>query len=92
MPNKEYDLDTNMNGEERAFVVTGEYEKVFPFDIYPVHLVKAAIIQDIEALENLGIYEVAPEDYALCEFACTSKIPSQKIIREGLDLVKKECA
>ncbi len=92
MPNKEYDLDTNMNGEERAFVVTGEYEKVFPFDIYPVHLVKAAIIKDIEALENLGIYEVAPEDYALCEFACTSKIPSQKIIREGLDLVKKECA
>ena len=66
-PNKEYDLNTNMNGEERAFVVTGEYEKVFPMDIYPVYLVKAMITEDIDKMEQLGIYEVAPEDFALCE-------------------------
>lgn len=90
-PDKEYSLNTNMNGEPRAFVVTGEYEKVFPMNIYPVQLAKACITQDIEMLESLGIYEVAPEDFALCEFACTSKTPVQSIIREGLDLVKKEC-
>ena len=88
---KEYILDTNMNGEERAFVVTGEYEKVFPFDIYPVHLVKSIITNDIEKMENLGIYEVAPEDFALCEFVCTSKINVQEIVREGLDLIYEEC-
>ena len=79
-----------MNGEERAFVMAGEYEKVFPMDIYPVHLVKSMITQDIDLMENLGIYEVAPEDFALCEFACTSKIETQKIVREALDLVRKE--
>ncbi len=91
-PGKEYDLNTNMNGEERAFVVTGEYEKVFPMDIYPVHLVKAMITEDIDKMEQLGIYEVAPEDFALCEYACTSKIETQKIVREALNLVKKECS
>lgn len=91
-PNKEYDLNTNMNGEERAFVMTGEYEKVFPMDIYPVHLVKAMITEDIDKMEQLGIYEVAPEDFALCEYACTSKIETQKIVREALNLVKKECS
>ena len=91
MPNKKYDLDTNKHGELRAFVVTGEYEKVFPFDIYPVQLVKAMIIEDIERMEELGVYEVAPEDFALCEFACTSKIEVQKIVREALELVKTEC-
>lgn len=90
-PDKEYSLNTNMNGEPRAFVVTGEYEKVFPMNIFPVQLTKACITEDIEMLEGLGIYEVAPEDFALCEFACTSKTPVQSIIREGLDLVKKEC-
>ncbi|MFB6305378.1 MAG: NADH:ubiquinone reductase (Na(+)-transporting) subunit A, partial [Flavobacteriales bacterium] len=89
-PNKKYELDTNMNGEERAFVMSGQYEEVFPFDIYPVHLIKAIMIQDIELMENLGIYEVAPEDFALCEFVCTSKIEAQEVIREGLDLMEEE--
>ncbi|MFT7156879.1 MAG: Na+-transporting NADH:ubiquinone oxidoreductase subunit A [Parvicella sp.] len=88
---KKYTLDTNLNGEERAFVVTEQYEKVFPFDIFPVQLVKAAITNDIDNMEKLGIYEVAPEDFALCEFICTSKIESQKHIREALDLIKEEC-
>ena len=88
---KKFDIDTNLNGEERAFVVSGEYEKVFPFDIYPVHLVKSIIINDIDGMEKLGIYEVAPEDFALCEFVCTSKINSQKIVRDGLDVINREC-
>ncbi len=88
---KVYNIDTNLNGEERAFVVSGQYEKVFPFDIYPVHLIKSIITNDIEKMENLGIYEVSPEDFALCEFVCTSKINVQSIVREGLDLVYKEC-
>ncbi|PIQ14316.1 MAG: NADH:ubiquinone reductase (Na(+)-transporting) subunit A [Flavobacteriales bacterium CG18_big_fil_WC_8_21_14_2_50_32_9] len=92
MPNKEYDLNTNTNGEERAFVVSGEYEKVFPFDIYPVYLIKSILVNDIEAMENLGIYEVAPEDFALCEYACTSKNPVQQYIRDGLNVLKKEMA
>jgi Na+-transporting NADH:ubiquinone oxidoreductase subunit A len=89
-PNKERDLDANMNGEERAFVMAGEYEKVFPMNIYPVHLVKSMITEDIDLMENLGVYEVAPEDFALCEFSCTSKIETQKIVRDALDLVRKE--
>jgi Na+-transporting NADH:ubiquinone oxidoreductase subunit A len=80
-----------MNGEERAFVVSGQYEDLFPMDIYPVHLIKAIMAQDIELMEQQGIYEVDPSDFALCEFACTSKMPVQDIIREGLDLIKKEC-
>ncbi len=89
-PNKEYDLDTNLNGEERAFVITGEMERVFPMDIYPMQLLKATMIQDIEKMENLGIYEVAPEDFALIDFISSSKIEAQEIIREGLDLMIKE--
>ena len=92
MPNKNYDVDTNLNGEKRAFVVTGQYEKVFPFNIYPVQLVKSIMVNDIEQMENLGIYEVAPEDFALCEYACTSKINVQDIVRKGLDVVQEECA
>ena len=88
---KKYDLDTNLNGEERAFVVSGQYEKVFPFDIYPVQLLKSIITNDIENMENLGIYEVSPEDFALCEFVCTSKVNLQKIVRDGLDTIYKEC-
>lgn len=88
---KKYSIDTNLNGEERAFVVTEEYEKVFPFDIFPVQLVKAAITNDIDKMEQLGIYEVAPEDFALCEVVCTSKIGVQNQIREALDLIEKEC-
>lgn len=90
-PSKEYRLTTNSNGEERAFVVTGEYEKVFPMNIFPVYLLKACLTEDIEKLEGLGIYEVAPEDMALCEFGCTSKVEVQRILREGLDLVQREC-
>ena len=88
---KSYKFDTNLNGEERSFVVSGQYEKVFPFDIFPVQLIKSIVTNDIEKMENLGIYEVAPEDFALCEFVCTSKINVQNIVREGLDLVYKEC-
>jgi Na+-transporting NADH:ubiquinone oxidoreductase subunit A len=89
-PNKVYDLDTNLNGEERAFVITGEMERVFPMDVYPMQLLKAVIVQDIEKMENLGIYEVAPEDFALIDFISSSKIEAQQIIREGLDLMIKE--
>lgn len=90
-PNKHFRLDTNTNGEERAFVVTGELEKVFPFDILPMQLAKAAITNDIDGMEKLGIYEVAPEDFALCEYVCTSKIDIQDKIRQGLDVIQKEC-
>lgn len=90
MPNKAYNLDASMNGEERAFVITGEYEKVFPFDIYPTQLIKAIMVKDVEAMENLGIYEVVEEDFALCEVVCTSKIPVQQTVREGLDLMLQE--
>ena len=89
-PNKEYNLNTSLNGEERAFVMSGQYEKVFPMDIYPVQLLKAILVEDIELMENLGIYEVAPEDFALCEVVCTSKINSQAIVRSGLDLMIQE--
>jgi len=89
-PNKEYKLDTNMHGGLRPFVVTGELEKVFPMDIYPMQLLKAIIIEDIDLMEQLGIYEVAEEDFALCEFVNTSKIEIQKIVRQGLNLMIKE--
>ncbi len=87
---KEFTMDTCNNGEERAFVVTGQYEPVFPFEIYPVQLLKSILANDIDAMEKLGIYEVAPEDFALCEYACTSKIAVQSIVREGLDRLMKE--
>lgn len=87
---KMYTISANMNGEERAYVVTGQYEKIFPMDIYPQQLIKATIFNDIELMEKLGIYEVAEEDFALCEFSCTSKIPIQKIIRDGLNKLQKE--
>lgn len=90
MPNKKYELNANLHGEERAFVVTGQYERVFPFDIYPVQLLKSIMINDIEAMENLGIYEVVEEDFALCEVVCTSKIPVQETVRRGLDVMKTE--
>jgi len=90
MPRKEYVHDTNLHGGERAFVMTGEYEKVFPMKVYPVPLLKSIIIEDIEQMEKLGIYEVAEEDFSLCEFVCTSKIESQALIRKGLDLMYSE--
>lgn len=90
MPNKKYKLDTNLHGEKRAFVVTGEYERVLPMDLYPQQLLKAIMVGDVEAMEQLGIYEVSPEDFALCEVVCTSKMDVQKMIREGLDTIKHE--
>ena len=89
-PNKKYDLNTNTNGEHRAFVVTGSYENVFPLDIFPLQFLKACMYKDLDEMENLGGYEVAPEDFALTEFICVSKQPHQKIVREGLDLMKEE--
>lgn len=87
---KEYKLDTNTHGEKRAFVVSNELDKVFPMDIYPEYLFKAIMAQDIDKMDQLGIYEVVEEDIALCEFVCTSKLPLQKILRNGLDLMVKE--
>ena len=89
-PKKKYNLNTNTNGEHRAFVVTGMYEEVFPLDIYPMQLLKACLYKDLDELENLGAYEVAPEDFALTEFVCVSKQPHQQIIRDGLDLMMAE--
>jgi Na+-transporting NADH:ubiquinone oxidoreductase subunit A len=89
-PNKKYVVDTNYHGGKRAYVVTGEYEKVCPMDIYPQLLVKAAITEDIDKMEQLGIYEVIEEDLALCEFVCTSKTEVQSIIRKSLELIRKE--
>ncbi len=87
---KEYRLDTNLHGGRRALVMTGEFEKVFPMDILPANLIKACIIGDIDLMEKLGIYEVDDEDFALCEFIDTSKTEIQTIIRNALDLVRKE--
>jgi len=89
-PNKKYDLNTNTNGEHRAFVLTGDYEKVFPLDIYPIQLLKAILVKDIDQMEALGIYEVAPEDFALTEYICVSKQEHQAIVRHGLDIMIKE--
>jgi len=90
MTKKEYTLDTNTNGEHRAFVLTGNYEEVFPLDIFPMQILKACMVGDLDNMEQLGMYEVAPEDFALTEFVCVSKQPHQKIIRDGLDLMYKE--
>ncbi|MFA5814668.1 MAG: Na(+)-translocating NADH-quinone reductase subunit A [Bacteroidales bacterium] len=90
LPKKSWDIDTNLKGGHRAFVMTGQYEKVFPMDIYPVHLLKAVLTNDIDKMEQLGIYEVIEEDMALCEFVCTSKTDVQEILRSGLDLIRKE--
>lgn len=87
---REYSLDTNMNGGERAFVMTGVYEKVLPMDIYPMYLLKAILAKDIDRMEALGIYEIIEEDFALCEFVCPSKTQIQEIISEGIELMIKE--
>ncbi|HLV38199.1 Na(+)-translocating NADH-quinone reductase subunit A [Xanthomarina sp.] len=89
-PNKAYDLNTNTNGEHRNFVLTGNYEEVFPLDIYPLQILKACMYTDLDEMEALGMYEVAPEDFALTEFVCVSKQPHQDIIRKGLDVMVKE--
>ena len=87
---KFWQFDTNTHGDERPLVFTGNFERVFPFDIYPTQLIKACVIGDIELMENLGIYEVEPEDFALCEFIDTSKTNIQAIIREALETLRKE--
>ena len=87
---KGFEVDTNLNGEERALVVTGEMERMFPFDIYPMELIKACMIEDIEKMEALGIYEVVPEDFGLVDYANTSKLEAQEIIRQGIELMINE--
>lgn len=87
---KKFHFDAKINGGERAIIMSGEYDKVFPMDIYTEFLVKAIIARDIDKMEQLGIYEVVPEDFALCEFIDTSKLELQKIVREGLDYLRKE--
>ncbi len=90
IPNFEFEPTTNTHGERRAFVVTGQYERMLPMDIYPQHLLKAILMKDFEQMEGLGIYEVLPEDMALCEFACVSKQPVQEILEEGLEMVREQ--
>ena len=87
---KKLEISTNLNGEERAMVVTGEMEKVFPMDIFPMQLVKACLNQDIERMEALGIYEVVPEDFGLIDFSSSSKIEAQEIIKKGIELIINE--
>lgn len=87
---KKYNWDARLKGGRRAIIVSNEYDKVFPMDIYPEYLIKAMIAGNIDRMEALGAYEVAPEDFALCEFVCTSKMPLQAIVREALDNLKKE--
>ena len=89
---KEFVLDSRIKGGERHMIMSGEYDSVFPMDIYPESLVKAVIAGDIDKMEALGIYEVAPEDFALCEFVCSSKVEVQRIVRAGLDALRKEMA
>lgn len=92
LPVGKFELDTNLHGGHRAYVVTGEYEKVCPLDIYPQLLIKAILANDIDKMEQMGIYEVIEEDLALCEFVCTSKNDIQEVLRDGLDLLRKEMA
>ena len=84
------EVNSNLNGEERALVVTGEMESFFPMDIYPMQLIKACLASDIEKMEGLGIYEVIPEDFALIDFSNTSKIEAQEIVKQGIELMIKE--
>jgi len=88
----EYDLDARVKGGKRHMIMSGEYDKVVPMDIYPEYLVKAIITGDIDKQEQLGIYEVSPEDFALAEFVDSSKLELQKIVRQGLDTLRKENA
>lgn len=89
---KQYKIDARVKGGERHMIMSGEYDAVFPMDIYPEYLVKAIIAGDIDRMEALGIYEVAPEDFALCEFVCSSKVEVQRIVRAGLDMLRAEMA
>ena len=92
LPRKQYKMDTNTHGGPRAFVVSDMYGKVLPMDLFPVYLIKACLVGDIEKMEKFGIYEVLPEDFALCEFVDPSKNDIQAIIQDGIDLMIKEMA
>lgn len=92
MGKKEYDLDARVKGGERHMIMSGEYDKVLPMDIYGEYLIKAIITGDIDKQEALGVYEVSPEDFALAEFVDSSKLELQKLVREGLDILRKENA
>jgi len=89
---KSYALDARIKGGERHMIMSGEYDKVLPMDIYGEYLIKAIIAGDIDRMEQLGIYEVSPEDFALAEFVDSSKLELQRIVREGLDMLRKENA
>uniref|UniRef100_UPI0040290BCA Na(+)-translocating NADH-quinone reductase subunit A n=1 Tax=Prevotella sp. TaxID=59823 RepID=UPI0040290BCA len=90
--NKEYALDARVKGGERHMIMSGEYDKVLPMDIYAEYLIKAIIAGDIDRMEQLGIYEVAPEDFAVAEFVDSSKLELQHIVRQVLDMLRKENA
>jgi Na+-transporting NADH:ubiquinone oxidoreductase subunit A len=90
--NKQYALDARIKGGERHMIMSGEYDKVLPMDIYGEYLIKAIIAGDIDRQEALGIYEVSPEDFALAEFVDSSKLELQRIVREGLNILRKENA
>lgn len=87
---KKYALDARVKGGQRHMIMSGEYDSVIPMDIYPEYLVKAIIAGNIDRMEQLGIYEVSPEDFALAEFVDSSKLELQRIVREGLDMLRKE--
>ena len=89
-PKRKYTIDARIKGGERHMIMSNEYGKVFPMDIYPEYLIKAIITGNIDKMEELGIYEVAPEDFALCEFVDSSKLELQRIVREGLDKLRAE--
>lgn len=89
---KAYNLDARLKGGERHMIMSGEYDRVLPMDIYSEYLIKSIISGNIDSQEQLGIYEVSPEDFALAEFVDSSKLPLQKIVREGLDILRKENA
>lgn len=91
-PKKKYAIDARIKGSERHMIMSGEYDRVFPMDIYPEYLIKAIITGNIDKMEAYGIYEVAPEDFALCEFVDSSKLELQRIVREGLDNLRAEMA
>lgn len=87
---REYTLDARVKGGERHIIMSGEYDRVLPMDIYGEYLIKAIITGDIDRMEQLGIYEVSPEDFALAEFVDSSKLELQRIVRQGLDNLRKE--
>ncbi|MBR5277296.1 MAG: Na(+)-translocating NADH-quinone reductase subunit A [Bacteroidaceae bacterium] len=91
-PKRKFTMDARIKGGERHMIMSGEYDKVFPMDIYAGYLIKAIITGDIDRMEALGIYEVAPEDFALAEFIDSSKLELQRIVRQGLDMLRKEMA